>query len=217
MDDKTPRKQIPPERKALYYGGMVLIGIGLLLFLSVFVTFMANFGNFDNFEGRARSEGFRAFGGMILMMIGGFMMNVGSKGLAGSGVVLDPEEGRKDLEPWSRMGGGMIQDALSEVEVAKKLGERLDQPPPVPVVKVIGGAPPTGSGPKQLHFTKGEKVRFEIETAEPFSFEIKGLGITQSIDSTSMISFQANKAGQFPVIATATLIGVADLLVSPKK
>jgi hypothetical protein len=88
---------------------------------------------------------------------------------------------------------------------------------PIPVVKVIGGAPPTGSGPKQLHFTKGEKVRFEIETSEPFSFEIKGLGITRSIEGTSTISFQASKAGQFPVIATATLIGVADLLISPKK
>jgi hypothetical protein len=88
---------------------------------------------------------------------------------------------------------------------------------PLPVVKVIGGAPPTGSGPKQLTFAKGEKVRFVIETAEPFSFEIKGLGITQSIERTSTISFKASKAGQFPVIATATLIGVADLLIKPQK
>jgi hypothetical protein len=84
---------------------------------------------------------------------------------------------------------------------------------PVPVVKVIGGAPPAGAGPKQLNFTKGEKVSFEIDTDEPFSFEIKGLGITQSIEGSSIISFEAKKAGQFPVIATATLIGVADLLV----
>jgi hypothetical protein len=125
-----PNKQIPPERRALYYVGMALIGIGLLLFLSTFVTFLANFGNFDNFEGRAKSEGFRAFGGMVLMMIGGFMMNVGAKGWAGSGVVLDPERGRKDVEPWSRMGGGMVQDALSEVEVVKKIGDRLDAPAP---------------------------------------------------------------------------------------
>jgi hypothetical protein len=89
-------------------------------------------------------------------------------------------------------------------------------PKPVPVVKVVGGAPPEGSGPKQLHFTQGEKVRFEVETSEPFSFEIKGLGITQSIESTSTISFKATKAGQFPVIATATLIGVADLLIAKK-
>ena len=92
-----------------------------------------------------------------------------------------------------------------------------EQAKPIPVVKVIGGAPPTGSGPKQLNFTKGEKVRFQIETSEPFSFEIKGLGITQSIESTSTVSFKATKAGQFPVIATATLIGVADILISPQK
>lgn len=94
--------------------------------------------------------------------------------------------------------------------------EAKPKPKPVPVVKVIGGAPPTGSGPKELHFTKGEKVRFKIETSEPFSFEIKGLGITQSIEGTSTISFKATKAGQFPVIATATVIGVADLLIAKK-
>jgi hypothetical protein len=66
----TPQKQIPPERKALYHGGMALTGIGLLLFLSTFVTFLANFGNFDNFDAQARSEGFRAFGGMVLMVTG---------------------------------------------------------------------------------------------------------------------------------------------------
>jgi hypothetical protein len=122
----VPNRQIPPERKALYYGGMVLMGIGLLLFLSVFVTFLANFGNFDNFEGRAKSEGFRAIGGIVLMMIGGFVMKVGAKGWAGSGLVFDPEKGRKDVEPWSRMGGGILNDALSEVEVVKKIGDRLE-------------------------------------------------------------------------------------------
>jgi hypothetical protein len=84
---------------------------------------------------------------------------------------------------------------------------------PIPVVKVIGGAPPTGAGPKQLEFHKGEKVHFEIDTDEPFSFEIRGLGITKSIEAPSIISFKATKAGQFPVIATATVIGVADLLI----
>jgi hypothetical protein len=91
------------------------------------------------------------------------------------------------------------------------------RPEPTPVVKVIGGAPPTDSGPKQLTFHKGEKVRFEIETDEPFSFEIRGLGIQKSIEASSIISFKATKAGQFPVIATATLIGVADLLIKPAR
>jgi hypothetical protein len=87
----------------------------------------------------------------------------------------------------------------------------------VPVVKVIGGAPPTDAGSKQLTFRKGEKVRFEIETDEPFSFEIRGLNINQSIEQTSIVSFPATKAGQFPVIASATLIGVADLQIKPRR
>jgi hypothetical protein len=99
-----------------------------------------------------------------------------------------------------------------------KPAEPTPKPPkkkPVPVVKVIGGAPPTGTGPKKLAFHKGEKVRFEIDTDEPFSFEIRGLGITESIQQSSIISFEATKAGQFPVIASATLIGVADLMIKP--
>ncbi len=68
--------------------------------------------NFDNFEGRVRSEGLRAFGGVVLITIGVLLMNIGAKGWAGSGVVLDPDRARKDVEPWSRMGGGVLNDAL---------------------------------------------------------------------------------------------------------
>jgi hypothetical protein len=124
----TPQKQITPDRKALYYVGMGLAGVGLLLFLSTFITSIGNFGNFDDFEGRARSEGFRAIGGMVLIMIGVFLMSVGARGWAGSGVILDPEKARRDVEPWSRLGGGVLQDALSEVDVVKKVEGRLDAP-----------------------------------------------------------------------------------------
>lgn len=95
-------------------------------------------------------------------------------------------------------------------------GKEPTPPKKVPIVKVIGGAPPTGAGPKQLTFHKGKRVEFEIETDEPFSFEIRGLGVTKSIESSSVISFKATKAGQFPVISTTTLIGVADLLIEKK-
>jgi hypothetical protein len=119
--------------------------------------------------------------------------------------------GKPGAEGESNAGGK--QEGTGESSTGGQSSGGLRQ---VPVVKVIGGAPPTGSGPVQLHFTKGEKVRFEIETSEPFSFEIKGLGITQSIERTSTISFKATRAGQFPVIATATLIGVADILIAKK-
>jgi hypothetical protein len=120
-------------------------------------------------------------------------------------------------------GGGAGQATTAKEEPAAPEDEAPQSPakqktPPkqVPIVKVIGGAPPTGAGPKQLTFHKGEKVEFEIETTEPFTFEIKGLGVTKSIDSSSIISFKATKAGQFPVISTTTLIGVADLLIKKK-
>lgn len=52
-----------------------------------------------------------------------------------------------------------------------------------------------------------------IETDEPFSFEIRGLGTPGRIDRTSTSSFKATKGRQFPVIATARLIGVGGLLI----
>jgi hypothetical protein len=134
-----PNRDISPERKTLYYAGMGCTGLGMLLFLSVFVSGCMNFGNFENFEGNAKSSMARGIGGMALMMAGGFLMNLGRHGPAGSGVVLDPRRMRKDLEPWNRAAGGMTSDALDEIDLAKKLEKKLDEPaapPPAPVVKV---------------------------------------------------------------------------------
>jgi hypothetical protein len=125
-----PRNEIPPERKTLYYAGMGVAGLGFLLFLSTFFTSALNFGNFDHFEERARSEGLRAITGMVLIIVGMFLLKVGAKGWAGSGVILDPKKAREEVEPWSRMAGGMAQDALSEIEVVKKVEEHLSAPPP---------------------------------------------------------------------------------------
>jgi RNA polymerase subunit RPABC4/transcription elongation factor Spt4 len=101
------RNQITPERQLMFYGGMGLMGLGLVLFLSVFVT-----GGFA-YYGEAR-----ALGGIILLMIGNFLKRIGERGWAGSGVILDPDKARTDLEPWSRMAGGVVQDALTEVDRA---------------------------------------------------------------------------------------------------
>ncbi len=109
-------KQISEGRKAAYYIGMGLILIGALSFASTFVTFAMHFGDFSQFESRAKSDMFRAFGGMALMAVGLIVKSIGAAGLAGSGTVLDPEQARKDLEPYSRMVGGMVKDALEEVK-----------------------------------------------------------------------------------------------------
>jgi hypothetical protein len=113
-------QQISEERKMAYYLGMLLMVIGGLLFFSVFITGVRNFGNLgnvSNFASNAQSSMFRAIFGMALMFVGGIMRGVGARGLAGSGVVLDPEKARQELEPYSRMAGGMVKDALDEANV----------------------------------------------------------------------------------------------------
>lgn len=45
------------------------------------------------------------------------MVSIGRMGLAGAGVKLDPEEARRDVEPWARMTGGIVKDALDEAGI----------------------------------------------------------------------------------------------------
>jgi hypothetical protein len=91
--------------------------VGALLFASTFVTFIMNFGDFSNFESDSKSGMIRAFGGMVLLIVGGMVRGVGALGVAGSGVKLDPGQAKEELEPYSRMAGGMIKDVLDEANV----------------------------------------------------------------------------------------------------
>lgn len=115
-------QQIPAARKVAYYAGMLLTVGGLLLFGSVFVTF-ATSGHAAGVDGSSMMG--RAFGGIVVILIGGVLRTVGARGLAGAGVVLDPNRARRDLEPYSRMGGGMLKDALDEADV--DLGGRSER------------------------------------------------------------------------------------------
>ncbi len=112
-----PQRQISPERKALHYIGLVVGVIGFLLFLSTFFSAARSFGDFTNFEHRARSEFTRALIGMVMMIAGGIMTGIGRWGLAGAGIKLDPEGARRDVEPWSRMAGGVVKDAMDEADI----------------------------------------------------------------------------------------------------
>lgn len=97
---------------------MGLTGIGFLLFVSVFFSAIG-FMSRDPFGSNASimSAFLRAPLGIVLMIAGSLMMRAGSRGLAGSGVLLDPERAREDLEPWARAGGGLVRDALDEADV----------------------------------------------------------------------------------------------------
>lgn len=116
-------RRISEERRTAYYAGMALMIAGGLLFASTFVSFALHFGDFDDFHATAKSMALRAFGGMALLIVGGLVRNVAARGLAGSGVILDPEQAREDLEPFTRMAGGMVKDALDEAEIKIGSGE----------------------------------------------------------------------------------------------
>ncbi|MEO6708688.1 MAG: zinc ribbon domain-containing protein, partial [Planctomycetota bacterium] len=112
--------QISEGRKTRYYFGLALMIIGALLFFSNFVVIALNFGDFSDFKASSQNFMLRAFGGMGLLIVGGILRSVGSRGLAGSGVLLNPARARDELEPYSRMAGSMVKDALEAADV--KLG-----------------------------------------------------------------------------------------------
>ena len=98
---------------------MALSVIGALLFASCFLTFALNFGNFGgNVEQGMKSGFLRAVIGFGFLGVGQFLMRVGRWGAAGSGIILDPEQTREDVEPWARMAGGVVKDALEEAHIA---------------------------------------------------------------------------------------------------
>ncbi|WP_337176818.1 zinc ribbon domain-containing protein [Paludisphaera sp.] len=118
-------RDVPPERKALYHAGMAVGVVGVLLFVSNFFVIASGFD--DPFSMRDGATGFvgRALGGMALIVAGGAMRTVAARGLAGSGLTLNPEQARRDMEPWSRMGGGMLADALDEIPAVRPADERV--------------------------------------------------------------------------------------------
>lgn len=122
--EQGPRRDVSPERQGAYFIGGAMMVVGFLSFFSVFVTGAMNFGDFTDFESRTRGEAMRAVVGMGLMIVGGIVRVISHSGAAGSGLVLDPRQARKDLEPFARQEGGMLKDALDEagVDLGKALG-----------------------------------------------------------------------------------------------
>jgi hypothetical protein len=108
------QRQVSPGRKGVYYFGMLLAFAGLLSFFSVFFSVATRFGNPADVSVMGGSLIFRAVSGIIMIGVGRGLMQLGRVGLAGSGIVLDPEQARTDVEPWSRMAGGVVSDALDE-------------------------------------------------------------------------------------------------------
>ena len=113
--------EISPLRKIMYYGGMILTVIGVLIFMSTFLTRFSS----DPFDMNPNSFMTRPLGGMALVVVGQIIAQVGRAGFAGSGVVLNPKQARKDLEPYSRQFGGMISDGLEEINRPESTNETI--------------------------------------------------------------------------------------------
>jgi hypothetical protein len=90
--------------------------------------------------------------------------------------------------------------------------QRQQGPKPVPVVRVIGGAPPP-SGPPRLDFKKGRTVRFQVVTDTALGIEVPGYGVSKTVESAATFSFPATRTGQFPVIVDFSHIAVATLRI----
>ena len=114
--------------------GLMVLGV-ILFFSSFFTTFNDNI--FDPFYHSGMPPFFkRALIGMICIIVGGVLMNIGARGAAGSGVILDPEKARDDLKPYSSAAGGMISDVLENIDVVKEKRTSQDKKEVIHVVKV---------------------------------------------------------------------------------
>ncbi|MCF6464817.1 zinc ribbon domain-containing protein [Clostridium sp. Cult2] len=109
-------KKISKERKTLYYSGLGLMILGFVLFISTFFIDMT-----PDFFGGSSSFMARPVIGMICMIIGSILMNIGARGTAGSGLILNPEKAREDLKPYSTATGGIINDTLENIDLVKDM------------------------------------------------------------------------------------------------
>src|SRR5690606_4283984 len=70
-------------------------------------------GNFQEFA-EPLNWWFGAVIGVIVIAIGAFVRHLAARGIAGGGLILDPDRARRDLTPWAQTAGGLLKDALDE-------------------------------------------------------------------------------------------------------
>ena len=110
--------QISTRRKVLYYGGGLLLIAGIGSFM--FHVGWGMLGGFKNPEFNERMPAV-ILTSMAIAMVGGFLNEIGKRGLAGSGLILNPDRARKDLKPYSKMAGGMLEDALENRDLSQSV------------------------------------------------------------------------------------------------
>ena len=111
--------KITKKRKVTYYIGIGMMLLGFILFVSVFFR-VASFMN-NPFESSYRPSFMNSAIGMVLIIAGSIVMNIGARGAAGSGLLLDPDKAREDLKPFNEAKGGMINDVISNIDIVDSI------------------------------------------------------------------------------------------------
>lgn len=111
--------KISSERKATYYIGLALIAVGFLIFFSGFFSFGSDMHSFSHSGTPSFFK--RGVIGMVCIIVGGVLANIGARGAAGSGLILDPEKAREDLKPFNTAKGKMINDVVENIDVVNNL------------------------------------------------------------------------------------------------
>lgn len=170
----------------MYYIGKGISVCGLLLFLSTFFVSTQTTNNsvlepsvLFNFEetskriNRMHSESSsrmnaimtRSILGILLLVGGQVVAQAGKRGLAGSGIILDPVQARKDVEPWSRMAGGVANDIIEEIKPIVPTKSPTEYQAPRPAAERL----------KELEALRGQEILTEGE------YEAKKKEIIESI------------------------------------
>lgn len=86
--------------------------------------------------------------------------------------------------------------------------------PPVETVHVVGCAPPETGAPT-LDYRKGDHVRIEVISDSTCGLQVFGYGVARTVPANqpTLLEFDATRQGNFPLIVTASHIGVADIRV----
>ncbi|GEM_PF-4780449 len=89
------------------------------------------------------------------------------------------------------------------------------QEPPVRTVRIEGCAPPYAAGAPTYDYERGDRVRLRVLSDGTCGLELLGYGIERTVTAgePALIAFRATRAGNFPLIVTASHIGVADIRV----
>lgn len=128
--------QISSRRKLVFYAGRLITLVGLVFLLSIFFVgpFLLRTPSATELGGNGLTEVGRKTVDVILRgLIGFFLIPIGiaiasfaKAGIAGSGMVLDPDQAREDVRPWSEMEGKILDDKLSQVGIVKAMEKSLN-------------------------------------------------------------------------------------------